>query len=402
MKGLHFTTFALLLTLSCDSAPQAEDGGRTAHEPDSGPKANVLSGGGAHAHHAKSDGGSVSGSDAGEADGGSTSVPRPPKGGMSGGAASGSGGLPGGGATDADTGVSSPHTGCSSLCEGGACIDPTMCDVAACTGVIGLPARPAFTVGASVRELLVADLNGDGRADLATVNTVDKTVSVLLNSNNRTFAPPRQYALGDVLNPDQLIAADLTGDARPELISPDGIVFTNQGDGTFAEAIQAFDGPVAALVAADLDSDGRIDLALAGDRSRQVTVLLNQGNGQYAGNDYPTEEAPLRIVSADFNRDNKPDIATLSADALRVHLLLNNGDGSLSQPHVYETGLTYTATTNGVSWQLVVSDFDGDGATDIVAADGLQTQLSLLANRGDGTFTEARISDLALTPKALK
>ncbi len=42
----------------------------------------------------------------------------------------------------------------------------------------------------------MADLNGDGKTDLATANWRVKTVSILLNRGDGSFEPKRDYAIG--------------------------------------------------------------------------------------------------------------------------------------------------------------------------------------------------------------
>src|SRR5205823_7572604 len=77
-----------------------------------------------------------------------------------------------------------------------------------------------------------ADLNGDDKPDLVTVN--DGTVSVLLNRGDGSFEPKRDYAIGDYL----LELADLNGDGRPDLVTANSeantvSVHLNRGDGSF-------------------------------------------------------------------------------------------------------------------------------------------------------------------------
>lgn len=65
----------------------------------------------------------------------------------------------------------------------------------------------SFATGTSPRGMTVADVNGDGKPDLATANRGSATVSVLLGNGNGTFAllgsrlpspvpPPHEYTAG--------------------------------------------------------------------------------------------------------------------------------------------------------------------------------------------------------------
>jgi hypothetical protein len=60
-----------------------------------------------------------------------------------------------------------------------------------------------------------ADLNGDGKPDLAVVNYNSGNVSVLLNLSNGTFAAAANYAAGAY--PESVAAADLNADGKPDL-----------------------------------------------------------------------------------------------------------------------------------------------------------------------------------------
>jgi hypothetical protein len=61
----------------------------------------------------------------------------------------------------------------------------------------------------------VVNLTGDGKPDLAVVNNVGGTVSVLVNQGNGTFASKVDYIVGD--SPVSIAAANLAGDGKPDL-----------------------------------------------------------------------------------------------------------------------------------------------------------------------------------------
>jgi hypothetical protein len=70
-------------------------------------------------------------------------------------------------------------------------------------------------------DIAVADLDGDGKPDLAVVVSgnviagMNGNVSVLPNAGKGAFAPPVPYPVG--ANPSAIVAADLNGDGKPDL-----------------------------------------------------------------------------------------------------------------------------------------------------------------------------------------
>src|SRR5207302_2677704 len=66
----------------------------------------------------------------------------------------------------------------------------------------------------------------------------------------------------------------------------------------------------APVVLADVNTDGKLDLAVANETSNTVSVLLGNGDGTFAARqDFATGSEPLSLALADVNGDGKPDLA---------------------------------------------------------------------------------------------
>jgi len=84
----------------------------------------------------------------------------------------------------------------------------------------------------------------------------------------------------------------------------------------------------------------------------------------------------------EFNGDGKTDILAANADGSSVSVLLGNGDGT------FQTAVNY-GTGGGSPQSVTVGDFNGDGKGDLAAANFNGNNVSVLLGNGDGTFQAA-------------
>ncbi len=242
-------------------------------------------------------------------------------------------------------------------------------------GTFVLPAR--FGVGTGPANLVVADVNGDGRPDLVVANTADKTVSVRLADPAR----PGFFLAATVLatpgrSPLDVAVGDLNGDGRADLVvaasgASNVLVFTQTAAGTFNAAVTyAVGGEPQAVTVADLDGNGRADLAVA-TAANTVSVLLQTAAGVFApAVDFATGIQPVAIKAADLNGDGRLDLLTANHGAVTgpgtqgLSVLLQTTPGVFAAPVSYTTEYRPTA--------LAVGDLSGDGKADVaVACEGL-------------------------------
>jgi hypothetical protein len=248
----------------------------------------------------------------------------------------------------------------------------------------------------------VADLNGDGRLDLAVVTGTDNqapgSVAVLMGNGDGTFQPPAIYGVG--AGPTSLAVGDLNGDHMPDIVVTDAAggvgagnvsVLLNNGDGTLQPALTfpAGQTPVAVAVG-DLNGDGKADLGVANYTALStVSVLLGNGEGAFAlPTSYPATGVAYSVVEADFNGDGALDMATGNFDVANpgISVFLGVGDGTLYPATNYPM-----ASFSAVS-ALATADFNLDNQADLAAANevGLTSNMSILLN--SGSFAGAELS----------
>jgi FG-GAP-like repeat/PASTA domain len=224
-------------------------------------------------------------------------------------------------------------------------------------------ARADDATGASPQGVALADVNGDGRPDVMTANSSARTVSVLRNLGGGVLAPKADYTTGPL--PMAVAAGDLNGDGRADLVTANSgaatvSVLLNRGTGTFAPRTDVVTGGAPNSVAlADFDGDGRLDVATSNPRARPargVTVLLGRGDGTFRPRrDYAVTLYASRIVAADLNGDGRPDLALSEGGNLAA--MLNRGDGSFEAPLWF-----------GYGDAVAAADFNVDGRPDLAGS----------------------------------
>lgn len=243
--------------------------------------------------------------------------------------------------------------------------------------------------GGSPAGAVVVDFNGDGRSDIATVNS-QNTVSVMLGVANGGFASPVTYSTGS--SPFTIIAADLRGVGKIDLITvnmPNGIdqpgtvsVLLGNGDGTFQGHVDYSVGDYpTGIVPGDFNDDGKTDLAITNNFDATVSILYGNGDGTFqqqtlvaVGSD------PSSIAAGDFNGDGTTDLIAPCVGSNVVTVLLNNGGGTYLR-----VDSTFDSSYNDKS-VVVTGKFDASGKLDAVISSKIFQQLYLLEGNGDGSF----------------
>ena len=206
------------------------------------------------------------------------------------------------------------------------------------TNDFGFTGPEFFPIDDGIGSLHAADLDGDGLNDLVVVNNLRSKINLLYNQTGKTnqaaVKPARKLDLNE-LPPDSRFRIDSI----------------------------PVDEHIAAMVVADLNGDGKPDIAFYGD-GKDLEIIYNQGtNGWSEPKRWHIEDGqmgPNALADGDLNGDGRDDLVLLG-DSGAVYFLSQNADHAFGEPQK----ISYSGTPKAV--QIV--DVDGDGKNDLLLVD---------------------------------
>ena len=199
----------------------------------------------------------------------------------------------------------------------------------------GFTGPEIFPLDQQINLLHAADLDGDGLQDLLVVNNARSKITLLYNQTGKTNLTRRATSsVGREIN-------ELPSDSR------------------FRVESIASEKRIASLTVADLNGDGRPDIAYYGE-PKELVVIYNLGtNGWSQPKRWQIEDgqlSPNSLTHGDLNGDGRTDLILLAEN--HIYLLAQNADHTLAEPE--------KIPFSGAVKSVQVLDINGDGRDDLL------------------------------------
>ena len=285
-------------------------------------------------------------------------------------------------------------------------------------GVSSVIQSEQFTVGQGPVSMVTADFRGIGTQDLAVLNEIDNTVTILLNQGTgvasqfaaatsspvslgtaRTQAPPVPAALATG-------SFNANTDSLPDLLVTDPVANTvtvllenSKADGTFTiqpNPITVGNEPSAIAVGSfNSTTNGNLGFVVTNFSDDTYSVFTGNGDGtftQVKGSPFALpagETGPVAITVNDFDGDGKPDLAIVNQSSNNVSILRGNGDGTFTE-------FTKSPLAVGnIPVAIASGDLSGSTGPALAIVNQKDNTVSVYLGNGDGTFLASPQSPLA-------
>ena len=266
----------------------------------------------------------------------------------------------------------------------------------------------SVAVGDTPESVTVADLNQDRKPDLAIANGLSDDVSILLGDGSGGFGASATYGTGD--GAWYVVSGDLNGDRAPDLAVSNlfantvSILLGDGAGGFTTSAIVPVGTSPYGIAIGDFNRDRRADLAVANQYAASVSILLGDGAGGFhaaGGSPLSVGSGPSWLAAADVNGDGRDDLAVANQGSDTVSILLGDGSGGFSAATGSPALVGNCVRPGGACGPtgLALADLNGDDLPDVATSNIFSDNVSVLLGDGTGRFAAAAGSPYAVGDK---
>ena len=273
---------------------------------------------------------------------------------------------------------------------------------------IGFSRRESYNTtspnGGSPGEVAIADLNGDGKADVINSDygtdeqcpNYSSEIYISFGNGDGTLQEGQKITVGTNSRPRAVVVGDINGDGKPDIAvstyssdsesnDKDIYVLTGDGNGNFSAPTdtglpETFTA-IHEMTVGDVTGDSKDDIIVTGRQGSGYVISVQTFNGST----YDTISTSLggnkgsyTIETSELDGDAKQEIIVGNRSAKNIEIY-SASSGSIVKDKTISVGKKV--------YDVASKDVDGDGFNDIVAA--AEDSIYVYKNDGNGNFSLA-------------
>ena len=246
------------------------------------------------------------------------------------------------------------------------------------TPAVGLWTERAISTAADgAKSVFAADVDGDGDTDVLSASALDDTIAWYENDGTPAVGPWTERTISIAADSAaSVFAADVDSDGDLDVLSASGLddkIAWYENDGTpavgvwTAHTISTAANGATSVFASDVDGDGDADVLSASYIDGKIAWYENDGtpaSGSWTEHTITTaNEGALSVVGADVDGDGDTDVLNASFDGYKIGWYENDGTPAVGA----WTEHLMSPPAIG-AWSVFAADVDRDGDTDILSA----------------------------------